>query len=118
MVEDSPETSRHHQDQVPADISADELSTNAPANETEEVKSQRRARNAKRAERCRCLAELPICNLNNTLDEVTGRQHTTPEQCLHSINIIGQSMGVDRATREVATLAEKAFFMVADNHRR
>ena len=50
VVEDSPETSRHHQDRAPADISADELSANAPANETKEVKSQWHARNAKHAE--------------------------------------------------------------------
>jgi hypothetical protein len=53
------------------DISADELSANAPADETTDVKNARRERNRKRNERRRRLCEsLPIRNLTEALDQV------------------------------------------------
>jgi hypothetical protein len=61
------------------DISADELSANAPADETNDDKNARRERNRKRNERRRRLCEsLPIRNLAETLDQVANRVHTTP----------------------------------------
>jgi hypothetical protein len=70
-------------DQYLMDISADELSANAPADETPANRDARRERNRKRNERRRCLREsLPICNLAKALDQVESRVHTTPEQCL------------------------------------
>jgi hypothetical protein len=62
------------------DISADELSTNAPADETNDDKNTRRERNKKRNERRRRLCEnLPIRNLTDALDQVESRVHTTPK---------------------------------------
>jgi hypothetical protein len=74
-------------DQYLEDISADELSANAPADETD---AQREC-NRKRNERRRCLREsLPIRNLAEALDQVESRVHTTPEQCLMSITTIAR----------------------------
>jgi hypothetical protein len=71
------------------DISADELSANAPADETNDDKNARRERNRKRNERHRRLREtLPIRNLAEALDQVESRVHTTPKQCLMSITTI------------------------------
>jgi hypothetical protein len=71
------------------DISADELSANAPVDETSDDKNARRERNRKRNERRRHLREsLPIRNLTEALDQVESRVHTTPEQCLMSITTI------------------------------
>jgi hypothetical protein len=62
------------------DISADELSANAHADETNDDKNARRERNRKRNERRRHLREnLPIRNLTEALDQVESRVHTTPE---------------------------------------
>jgi hypothetical protein len=62
------------------DISADELSANAPADETNDDKNARCERNRKRNERRRRLREnLPIRNLTKALDQVESREHTTPE---------------------------------------
>jgi hypothetical protein len=53
------------------DISADELSANAPADETNANRDARRERNRKRNERRRRLREsLPIRNLAEALDQV------------------------------------------------
>jgi hypothetical protein len=53
------------------DISGDELSTNAPTDETNDDKNARREHNRKRNERRRRLREtLPIRNLTETLDQV------------------------------------------------
>jgi hypothetical protein len=61
------------------DISADELSANALAGETDTNRDARRERNRKRNERCRRLREsLPIRNLAEALDQVESRVHTTP----------------------------------------
>jgi hypothetical protein len=73
------------------DISADELSANAPADEIDENKTARRERNRKRNERRRRLREtLPIRNLAEALDQVENWVHTTPEQCLMSIAMIAR----------------------------
>jgi hypothetical protein len=61
-------------------ISADELSANAPADETNNDKNARRERNRKRKKRRRRLREsLPIWNLTEALNQVEGWVHTTPE---------------------------------------
>jgi hypothetical protein len=62
------------------DILADELSANAPADETNDDKNARLERNRKRNERRRRLREnLHIQNLTEALDQVESRVHTTPE---------------------------------------
>jgi hypothetical protein len=71
------------------DISADELSANAPTDETTDDKNARRECNRKRNKRRRRLREsLPIWNLTKALDQVENRVHTTAEQCLMSITTI------------------------------
>jgi hypothetical protein len=71
------------------DISADELSANAPADETSDDKNARRERNRKRNEWRRHLCEsLPIRNLTEVLNQVESRVDTTPEQCIMSITTI------------------------------
>jgi hypothetical protein len=76
-------------DQYLEDISADELSANAPTDETAANRDTRRERNGKWNERRRRLREsLPIHNLAEALDQVESRVHTTPEQCLMSITMI------------------------------
>jgi hypothetical protein len=88
------------------DISADELSANAPANKTSDDKNARRERNRKRNERRRCLREsLPIRNLTGTLNQVESRVHTTPEQCLMSITTIARQAQGMRAREVIAKLA-------------
>jgi hypothetical protein len=73
------------------DISADELSANAPADETNDDKNARLERNRKWNKRRRRLREtLPIRNLTEALDQVESRVHTTPEQCLMSITTIAR----------------------------
>jgi hypothetical protein len=78
------------------DISADELSANAPANETNDDRNARRERNRKRNERRWRLREsLPIRNLTEALNQVESRVHTTHEQCLMSITTIAcQAQGM------------------------
>jgi hypothetical protein len=98
------------------DISADELSTNAPADETNANRDARRERNRKRNKRRRCLYEsLPIRNLAEALDQVENRVHTTPEQCLMSITTIARQAQGMRAREVIAKLAEDAYFMRVDN---
>jgi hypothetical protein len=66
------------------DISEDELSANAPVNETNDNKNARCERNRKRNERRRRLREsLPIWNLTETLNQVANRVHTTPRTVPH-----------------------------------
>jgi hypothetical protein len=73
------------------DISADELSSNAPVDETNDDKNARRERNRRRNERRRNLREsLPIWNLTEAPSQVESRVHTTPEQCLMSITTIAR----------------------------
>jgi hypothetical protein len=69
-----------HPDRYLEDISVDELSANAPADETNDDKNARRERNRKRNEQRRRLREtLPIRNLAEALDQVENWVHTTPE---------------------------------------
>jgi hypothetical protein len=98
------------------DISVDELSANAPADETDDNKNARRERNRRRNERRRCLREtLPIWNLVEALNQVENQVHTTPEQCIMSITTIAcQAQGV-HAGEVIAKLAEDAYFMRVDN---
>jgi hypothetical protein len=98
------------------DISTDELSANAPADETNDDKNARRERNRKRNERRRRLREsLPIRNLTEALNQVESRVHTTPEQCLMSITMIARQAHGMRAGEVIAMLAEDAYFMRVDN---
>jgi hypothetical protein len=98
------------------DISADELSANAPADETSDDKNARRERNRKRNERRRRLREsLPIRNLTEALNQVESRVHTTPEQCLMSITKIARQAHGMHARQVIAKLAEDAYFMRVDN---
>jgi hypothetical protein len=62
------------------DILEDEVSTNTPPDETTDDKNARRDHNRKRNKRRRHLREaLPIRNLNEALDQVASRVHTTPK---------------------------------------
>jgi hypothetical protein len=98
------------------DISADELSANAPADETNDDKNARRERNRKRNERRRRLREsLPKRNLIEALNQVESRVHTTPEQCLMSITTIARQAQGMCAGEVIAKLAEDAYFMRVDN---
>jgi hypothetical protein len=98
------------------DISADELSTNVPADETDANRDARHERNRKQNEWRRRLREsLPIRNLAEALDQVESRVHTTPEQCLMSITTIAHQAQGMRAGEVIAKLAEDAYFMRVDN---
>jgi hypothetical protein len=98
------------------DISADELSANAPTDETDENRTARRERNRKRNEQRRRLRDnLPIRNLTKALDQVESRVHTTPEQCLMSITAIARQAQGMRAGEVIAKLAKDAYFMRVDN---
>jgi hypothetical protein len=71
------------------DISADELSADAPVDETAANRDARRERNRKCNEQRRRLRDnLPIRNLTEALEAVESRVQTTPEQCLMSITAI------------------------------
>jgi hypothetical protein len=98
------------------DISADELSANAPADETDANKNTRRECNRRQNERRRRLHEsLPIRNFAEALDQVENWVHTTPEQCLMSITTIARQAQGMRAGEVIAKLAEDAYFMRVDN---
>jgi hypothetical protein len=82
-VGDTPGPSGMAQDKYLEDISADELSADAPTDETAANRDARRERNRKRNERRRRLRDnLPICNLAEALEAIESRVHTTSEQCL------------------------------------
>jgi hypothetical protein len=88
---DTPGPSGTAQDMYLEDISADELSADAPADETAANRDARRERNRKRNEWRRCLRDnLPIRNLAEALEAVERRVHTTSEQCLMSITAIAR----------------------------
>jgi hypothetical protein len=88
---ETPGPSGTQPDRYLEDISADELSANAPADDTDANKNARCERNRRRNERRRGLCEsLPIRNLTKALDQVENWVHTTPEQCLMSITIIAR----------------------------
>jgi hypothetical protein len=102
---ETPEPSGTRPDQSLEDISADELSANTPADETDDNKIARRERNRKRNERRRRLHEtLPIRNLAEALDEVENRVDTTPEKCVMSITTIArQAQGTSSRNSSPAT---------------
>jgi hypothetical protein len=103
-------------DRYLVDISADKLSANAPAGETDANRDARRERNKKQNERRRRLCEsLPIQNLAEALDQVESWVHTTPEQCLVSITTIARQAPEMRAGEVIAKLAEDTYFMRVDN---
>jgi hypothetical protein len=82
-------TSENRVDRYLEDISEDEESANAPTDETTDAKNARREYNRRRARRRKRLREaLPIRKLNEALDQVANRVHTTPEQCHMSITKI------------------------------
>jgi hypothetical protein len=113
---ETPGPSGTHPDRYLEDISADELSANAPANENDANKNARCERNRRRNEQCRRLRKsLPIRNLAEALDQVENRVHTTPEQCLMSITMIARQAQGMRVGEVIAKLAEDAYFMRVDN---
>jgi hypothetical protein len=113
---DTPGPSGTTQDKYLEDISADELSAEAPADETDANRDAQRERNRKRNERRRRLRDnLPIRNLTEALEAVESRVHTTPEQCLMSITAIARQAQGIRAGEVIAKLAEDAYFMRVDN---
>jgi hypothetical protein len=113
---DTPGTSRMAQDRYLEDISADKLSAEAPADETDANRDARRERNRKRNERRRRLRDnLPIRNLAEALKQVESRVHTTPEQSLMSITVIARQTQGLRAGEVIAKLAEDAYFMRVNN---
>jgi hypothetical protein len=104
------------QDKYLEDISADELSADAPADETPANRDARRERNRKRNERRRRLRDnLPIRNLAEALEAVESRVHTTPEQCLMSITAIARQAQGIHAGEVITKIAEDAYFMRVDN---
>jgi hypothetical protein len=109
---DMPGPSGTADDRYLEDIFADELSAEAPTDETDANRDARRERNRKRNERHRRLRDsLPIHNLAEALDQVESRVHTTPEQCLMSITMIARQAQGMRAGQVIAKLAEDAYFM-------
>jgi hypothetical protein len=90
-------------------ISADELSADAPADETAANRDARRERKRKCNERRRRLRDsLPIRNLAEALDQVESRVHATPEQCLMSITTIARQAQGMRTRQVIPKLAEDA----------
>jgi hypothetical protein len=105
-INETPGPSGTVPDRYLEDISADELSANAPAEETDANRDARRERNRKRNERrLRLRGSLPIRNLAEALDQVESRVHTTPEQCLMSITTIARQAQGMRAGEVIAKLA-------------
>jgi hypothetical protein len=99
-------------DQYLEDISADELSANAPSDETDANKDAQREHNRERNKRRLRLREsLPMQNLAEALNQVESWVHTTPEQCLMSITTIAHQAQGMRAGQVIAKLAEDAYFM-------
>jgi hypothetical protein len=113
---DTPGPSGMAQDKYLEDISSDELSADAPTDETTANRDARRERNRKRSERRRRLCDnFPVRNLAEALEAVESRVHTTPEQCLMSITVIARQAQGIRAGEVIAKLAEDAYFMRVDN---
>jgi hypothetical protein len=113
---ETPGPSGTQPDQYLEDISADELSANAPTDETDANKNAQRERNRKRNEWHRHLRESqPIRNLAEALDQVENRVHTTLEQCLMFITTIARQAQEMRAGEVIAKLAEDTYFMRVDN---
>jgi hypothetical protein len=98
------------------DIFSDELSVDAPTNETPADRDARRERNRKRSERRRRLRDnFPVHNLAEAFKAVESKVHTTPEQCLMSITAIARQAQGIRAGEVIAKLAKDAYFMRVDN---
>jgi hypothetical protein len=113
---DTPGTSGTAPDKYLEDISADELSAEAPADETNANRYARRERNRRRNERRRRLRDsLPIRNHAEALEQVESRVHTTHEQCLMSITATARQAQGIRAGEVIAKIAEDAYFMRVDN---
>jgi hypothetical protein len=113
---DTPGASGMTHDKYLEDISADELSAEAPADETDANRDARREHNRRQSEWRRCLRDsLPICNLVEALEQVESRVHTTPEQCLMSIIAIARQAQGIRTGEFIAKLPEDAYFMRVDN---
>jgi hypothetical protein len=113
---DTPGPSGTAQDRYLEDISADELSAEAPADETDANRDARREHNRKRNEQRQHLRDnLPIRNLAEALEAVESRVHITPEQCLMSITAITRQAQGIRAGEVIAKLAEDAYFMQVNN---
>jgi hypothetical protein len=113
---DTPGPSGTAQDKYLEDISSDELSADAPLNETPADRDARRECNRKRNERRRRLRDnFPVRNLAEALEVVESRVHSTPEQCLMSITAIARQAQRTRAGEVIAKLAEEAYFMRVDN---
>jgi hypothetical protein len=113
---DTPGPSGMAEDRYLEDISADELSAEAPANETDTNRDARRERHRKQNERRRRLRDnLPIRNLAEALEQVESRVHTTLEQCLMSITATARQAQGIRAGEVIAKLAKDAYFMRVDN---
>jgi hypothetical protein len=115
-ADDTPGPLGTAQDKYLEDISSDELSADAPADEIPANRDARRERNRKRSKRRRRLRDnLPICNLAEALEAVESRVHITPEQCLMSITAIARQAQGICAGEVIAKLAEDAYFMRVDN---
>jgi hypothetical protein len=113
---DTPGPSGTATDKCLEDISADELSAEAPTDETDASRDARHERNRRWNERRRRLQDsIPIRNLAEALEQVESRVHTTPEQCLMSIKAIARQAQGIRAGEVIAKLAEDAYFMRVDN---
>jgi hypothetical protein len=113
---DTPGPSGMAQDQYLEDISTDELSAEAPVDETYANRDARRERSRKRNERRRRIRDnLPIRNLAEALEAVESRVHTTPEQCLMSITAIARQAQGIRAGEVIVKLAEDAYYTRVDN---
>jgi hypothetical protein len=113
---DTPGPSGTETDKYLEDISADELSAEAPADDTDTSRDARRERNRRWNERRRRLQDnLPIRNLAEALEQVESRVYTTPEQCLMSITAIARQAQGIRAGEVIAKLAEDAYFIWVDN---
>jgi hypothetical protein len=113
---ETPGPSGTHPDRYLKDISVDELSANAPADETDDNKNAQRECNRKQSEWCRRLREtLPIWNLIEALDQVENRVHTTPEQSVMSITTIARQAQGMHAGEVIAKISEDASFMRVDN---
>jgi hypothetical protein len=113
---DTPGPSGTATNKYPEDISADELSAEAPVDKTNASRDARRERNRRQNERRRHLRDsLPIHNLAEALEQVESMVHTTLEQCLMSITAIARQAQWIRAGEDIAKLAEDAYFMRVDN---
>jgi hypothetical protein len=113
---DTPGPSGTAEDRYLEDISADKLSAEAPADETDTNRDARHERNRKRNELRRHLRDnLPIHNLAEALEQVESRVHTTLEQCLMSITVIARQAQGIHAGEVIAKLADNAYFMRVDN---